>query len=257
MVRNRIIVAHDWQRKVSLLIVFFFLLIRSKSQPIQYSKWELQFSTPIYSKAELRFTSGPGFFKSSFATSFEINLFRHLYIREHHAISIQAGIGKMAYKIDYEFLKEKYPEIPFSITREKHTDRFYDLRRFAFGYAYFFSVNAKLSGALNITTGIRQTPSTRVGFYYDIINPDGSTFYVMSLESQSANRLITQDAELRLTGYYLLGKRIHLSGCLFARYSFTEQVSGRLVIFPNTASRTTGTFSLSGSCAGFCVGIGI
>lgn len=257
MVGNRVIVVHDWQRKGSLLIVFFFLLIHSKSQPIQYSKWELQFSTPVYYKAELRFTSGPGYFKSVYATSYEISLIRHLYLGEHHSISIQAGIGKMAYKIDYEFLKEKYPEIPFSITREKHTDRFYDLRRFAVGYAYFFSVNSKLTGALNVNTGIRHTPSTRVGFYYDIINPDGSTFYVMSLESQSANRFITQDAELRLSGYYLLGKRIHLSGSLFARYSFTEQATGSFVIFPNTASRTEGTFTLSGSCAGFCVGIGI
>lgn len=257
MVNKHNTTIYNQQRKLSLLIVFVTLLIKISAQSTHLPKWELQLTAPVYQKAQLHFTSGSANLETASALSFEANLFRRFTFGKHSAFILQLGIGRMAYKLEYEYLQDVHPELPFSITLERHTDRNYDLRRFALGYEHLLIVSERFKGTVSIHLGVRQTPSTRIGFYYDIINPDGSMFYVMNLNSRSTTRLFTPDSELRIGGYYSIGKHLQISVVAFARYSLLPQASGEFVIFPYTPSRTTGTFSLSGSCFGISLGIGI
>ncbi|MGL5889078.1 MAG: hypothetical protein ACRC3B_04300 [Bacteroidia bacterium] len=257
MVKQISFYIYEQQRKTSLLFIFLLFISLLRAQQISLPKWELQFIAPVYQKANLEFDSGSAKLNSATAIGYELAISKRWIFKEHTSLFIQLGIGRMAYRLKYEYLQEDYPELPFSIFQTNYTDRFYGLRRLSAGYEYAFPLHEKLTGSVMVCLGVRQIPSARSAHGASLTRPDGTFMRVLEVEMRSINQTLSQDLELKFIGYYKLSNRFLISGTVFGRFSFQNQVVGSFSIFPETVSRTSGSFEMSGSCLGFSLGFGL
>lgn len=219
--------------------------------------WEFSSSVVIYEKGDLNFFSGTSQLETRSTPSYQFDIKKRWRIGEVYAISVDATVGKIGYTLAYDFPKEKYPELPFSVFSSKHTSRVYPFGRIGLCFEYLFYHSDKLAGCISVSGGLKYVPTSFSDFNSSVLDSTNTLTRTIVFISNSVYPGIIPDCSLRYSEYYALGKKLRLSASLFYSYSFSDVVRGNFTLFPDTPSRTTGTFSLSGSCAGLCIGIGM
>jgi hypothetical protein len=240
-----------------VLVFHVFISFRMNAKDTIVPPWELSCSATRYQKGQLQFTSGSAALNTRATLGFEFDLLRRFKFKNSTGIAVHLGTGRVAYQLRYAYAVEEYPELEHSIFQDKAVERFMRFRRFALAYEYYYARSKRLSGCVSVSGGVRYLATTLITFESAVLNSDSSRLRVINFRATSFHAQFAPDAELKLSGYYALGKRIRISASLFYRHSFQDVLRGNFTLFPDTVSRTTGTFRLSGSCAGFSIGIGI